>query len=226
MTDGVGGRQVARDAAFPGLNGISQGVLVGCGGIGLPLAVAFASRGCGVVGIDTDPARLAALRAGHVGDLDEGLREALAVAAAAGRIAFQDALVPSAVRRAFILAVPTPVDSEGRPILTSVDAAIERIAANCPDQDVLPVPATVPIGTTRRLAESLATRGRSLLVAACPDRSVAGRSFVEQFSVPHIVGALDPAAAGAVEVLFQPLGPTPAGSAPEAAGGVKVFAHL
>src|SRR5258705_114819 len=126
MTDGVGGRQVARDAALPGLNEISQVVLVGCGAIGLPLAVR----------------------------------------------------------------------------------------------------ATVPVGTTGRLAESLATRGRSLLVAACPDRSVAGRSFVEQFSVPHIVGAMDPAAAGAIEFLFQQLGPTVAVSTPEAAEAVKLFANV
>ena len=69
-----------------------QIVVVGCGAIGLPLATAFAARGCDVLGVDTDPARLAALRAGRVGLIDEGLGDALATAVGAGRLAFTDTI--------------------------------------------------------------------------------------------------------------------------------------
>ena len=86
---------------------VSQVVLVGCGAIGLPLAVAFASRGCDVVGVDTDAVRLAALQAGRISDLDAGLGEAFASAVIAGRLSFQATLARSHAPRAFILAVPS-----------------------------------------------------------------------------------------------------------------------
>ena len=205
---------------------VSQVVLVGCGAIGLPLAVAFASRGCDVVGVDTDAVRLAALQAGRISDLDAGLGEAFASAVIAGRLSFQATLARSHAPRAFILAVPTPVDSAGTPILANVEAAIEAIGASARDQDLLVVRATVPIGTARKLAGVLAARGLSLLVAACPDRSVAGRSFIEQFSVPHIIGGMDSRAAEAAARLFGQLGPTVRVSTPETAEAVKLFANV
>jgi UDP-N-acetyl-D-mannosaminuronic acid dehydrogenase len=222
MTEGI-----ARSSPVPGLlvvTNFSQIVLVGCGAIGLPLAVAFASRGCDVVGVDTDAARLAALQAGRMSELDEELGEAFASAVAAGRLNFQATLAPSHAQRAFVLAVPTPVDAAGTPVLASVEAAIEAIAANARDDDLLIVRATVPIGTARNLAGKLAARGRRVLVAACPDRSVAGRSFLEQFSVPHIIGGVDRQAAEAAAGLFGRLGPTVQVSTPETA--VKLFANV
>jgi UDP-N-acetyl-D-mannosaminuronic acid dehydrogenase len=224
MTDGS--QEAARGPGLSGVTNFSQVVLVGCGAIGLPLAVAFASRGCDVVGVDTDAVRLAALQAGRMSDLDEGLGEAFASAVRAGRLSFQAALAPSHAPRAFILAVPTPVDSAGTPILANVEAAIEAIGASGRDQDLLVVRATVPIGTARKLAGVLAARGRSLLVAACPDRSVAGRSFREQFSVPHIIGGMDRDAAEAAASLFGQLGPTVQVSTPETAEAIKLFANV
>jgi UDP-N-acetyl-D-mannosaminuronic acid dehydrogenase len=224
MTDGS--QETARHPGLWAVTNFSQVVLVGCGAIGLPLAAAFASRGCDVVGVDTDAVRLAALRAGRLSDLDEGLGEAFASAVTAGRLGFQATLAPSGVQRAFILAVPTPVDSAGTPVLANVEAAIEAIATSARDHDLLVVRATVPIGTTRKLAGVLAGRGRRLRVAACPDRSVAGRSFREQFSVPHIIGGMDRHAAEAAASLFGQLGPTVQVSTPETAEAVKLFANV
>jgi UDP-N-acetyl-D-mannosaminuronic acid dehydrogenase len=203
-----------------------QVVVVGCGAIGLPLATAFAARGCDVLGVDTDPARLAALRAGCVGDVDERLDDAFASAVAAGRLAFAASLAASDRPRAFILVVPTPVGTDGAPVLENVDAGANAIVAAARDGDLLLVRATVPVGTTRRLARIAAAQGRELRVAACPDRSVAGRCFVEQFSVPHIVGGMDGDATRAAVALFARLGPTVAVSSPEVAEAAKLFANV
>jgi len=224
MTDGS--QATAGGLGLSAVTSFSQVVLVGCGAIGLPLAVAFASRGCDVVGVDTDAVRLAALQAGRVSDLDEGLGAAFASAVTAGRLSFQATVAPSHAQRAFILAVPTPVDAAGTPVLANVEAAIETIGANARDHDLLVVRATVPIGTARKLSGALAARGRRLLVAACPDRSVAGRSFLEQFSVPHIIGGVDRHAAEAAASLFGRLGPTVQVSTPETAEAIKLFANV
>ena len=202
-----------------------QIVVVGCGAIGLPLATAFASRGCDVLGVDTDPARLAALRAGRLGMRDEGLDAAFAAAVGAGRLAFADTIAVADRARAFILAVPTPVGADGAPMLGNVEAGAHAIAAAARDGDLLLVRATVPVGTTRRIFIAAAQR-RRLHVAACPDRSVAGRCFVEQFSVPHIVGGIDAAATRAAAAVFAQLGPTVAVSSPEVAEAAKLFANV
>ena len=203
-----------------------QIVVVGCGAIGLPLATAFAARGCDVLGVDTDPARLAALRAGRVGLIDEGLGDALATAVGAGRLAFTDTIAPADRPRAFILVVPTPVDTDGAPLLGNVEAGADAIVAAARDDDLLLVRATVPVGTTRRLAGIAAKQGRRLHLAACPDRSVAGRCFLEQFSVPHIVGGMNADATHAAVQLLARLGPTVAVSSPEVAEAAKLFANV
>ena len=129
-----------------------------------------------------------------------------------------NALSSSRCRRRWI---PT-----GTPILANVEAAIEAIAASARDHDLLVVRATVPIGTSRKLAGMLAARGRSLLVAACPDRSVAGRSFRRAvFGAAHH-RRHGPACGRSRRRLFGRLGPTVQVSTPETAEAVKLFANV
>jgi UDP-N-acetyl-D-mannosaminuronate dehydrogenase len=63
-------------------------VVLGCGGIGLPFAVALASRGTRVVGVDTDAALVRRASEGHTDLLDPGLEPALTGALAEGVIGF------------------------------------------------------------------------------------------------------------------------------------------
>jgi UDP-N-acetyl-D-mannosaminuronic acid dehydrogenase len=84
---------------------------------------------------------------------------------------------------------------------------------------------TIPIGTTRKLADTIRDRGGRLLVAACPDRSVAGRSFQEQSSVPTIVGGVDAKSTRAAAELFMQLGPVVGVASPETAEAIKLFCN-
>ena len=88
-------------------------VVVGCGAIGLPLAVAFAGRGRAVLGCDIDAGKVEALRAGRTALVEDGLEAALGEALSNGRIEFTTTLAPAAAPRAFIVAVPTPAGPEG-----------------------------------------------------------------------------------------------------------------
>ncbi len=78
------------------------------------------------------------------------------------------------------------------------------IAAVARPADLVCIRSTLPIGATRALAASFPSAG--LAFAACPDRSVAGNAYAEQFTVPHIVGGLDEAAGAQAEALFSSLG--------------------
>src|SRR5580692_4870471 len=89
-------------------------VVVGCGQIGLPLALAFAEAGAGVLGVEIDSARLAALTDGRIEADDEGLSDRLRGALRSGRLTFAAAPGPASAPRAFVLTVPTPIDGERR----------------------------------------------------------------------------------------------------------------
>jgi len=198
-------------------------VVLGCGAIGLPLAVALASRGVRVTGFDIDREKVRFLRTGALGLLDEGLADALNAALRSGAIAFTDALEAAAADRAYIIATPTPVDENGRFIEAPLRQAMASVESVARDGELVVVRSTTPVGTLRSLSE--ASR-RSLAFAACPDRSVSGRAFAEQFTVPHLIGGLDAAAGEAARGLFATLGEVRLVSSPEAAEATKLFANV
>jgi nucleotide sugar dehydrogenase len=198
-------------------------VVVGCGQIGLPLALAFSQAGAHVRGVEIDPARRAALAAGRLDPDHEGLSPRLRGALQSGGLAFTEALGRSSAPRTFILTVPTPIDDQRRFVREPLDRAVAAVSAVANTGDLIVVRSTVPIGTTRALA---AEAGDGLLWAACPDRSVAGRAFADQFDIPHIVGGLDDAAADAAKSVFSMLGETRSVTSPEAAEAVKLFANV
>ena len=205
---------------------IDSVVVIGCGTVGVPLAVAFASRGLDVLGVDIDAARVAALSAGAIDDPESGLADALREAIAHGRLRFARTCTKGTKRRAFILAVPTPVDDRGAAVMASLQAACETAIACAKDDDLLAIRSTVPVGTTRRIARDIATAARTMAVASCPERAISGRSFGEQFSVPHVVGGMDAAATRAARDLFLRLGEVVEVSAPEIAEAVKLFCNV
>ena len=205
---------------------INSVVVIGCGAVGLPLCVAFATRNLNVLGVDIDAERISALQSGRLEVAEAGLAEALGQSIEQGRLRFMPFCARASHRRAFILAVPTPVDDQGVPVLTSLRAATEAALACAQDHDLLVIRSTVPVGTTRRIAQDIAGRNPTIMVACCPDRSISGQSFLEQFSVPHVIGGLEPTATRTASNLFQILGKTIEVSTPEAAEAVKLFCNV
>jgi UDP-N-acetyl-D-mannosaminuronic acid dehydrogenase len=199
-------------------------VVLGCGAVGLPLAVALASRGRFVLGVDTDADRVRHLSQGRCALVEDGLELALKAALARGAIAFSAEVDPADHRRTFIVAVPTPASARSGFDNGPLDAAMATIAAAARDGDLVCLRSTVPIGATRRLAG--ASGGSRLRWAACPDRSLAGRAFAEQFETPHLVGGLDAAASNLATDLLEGLAPVVRVRDPETAEAIKLFANV
>ena len=199
--------------------------VLGCGGVGLPLAVALATRGCEVLGVEIDAARRQAAAEGRLAVEDEGLPQALAESLGRGRLTFSADLRPAAARRAYVIATPTPVDEHGRLVDAPLHTALGSVLQAAQDGELVIVRSTLPIGGLRRLAEAADASGRKLLFAACPDRSIAGRALREQFSTPNLVGGLTPEAGDAACELLGRLGQTVRMSSPEAAEAAKLFAN-
>jgi UDP-N-acetyl-D-mannosaminuronic acid dehydrogenase len=200
-----------------------QIVVVGCGGVGLPLAVALASRGAEVLGYDIDGKRIEQLASGQVDMLDEGLAGALRATLAAAKIRFVNRLEPMEIGRSFIVAAPTPIDGHRRLDETPIQLAMKTIQQTARAGDLVMIRSTTPVGLTRRLAHMEKVR---LLFASCPDRTLAGRAFVEQFTIPHLVGGLNEAAGDAACRTLAILGEVRRVASPEIAEAAKLFSNV
>lgn len=118
-------------------------VVLGLGYVGLPLAVALASRFECVTGFDISTRRVDALRAGtdSTGEI-------------AGKDLAASALIITADREAlagatlYIVTVPTPIDDDRRPDLTPIRSACELIAPYLTPNAVVVFESTVYPGVT------------------------------------------------------------------------------
>ena len=208
------------------MNDIKHVTMVGCGTIGLPCALAFATRGVSVAAIDVDLERISRLSQGRVERMDVGLAEALATAMANKTIAFASSIDRAAAPTAFIIAVQTPVDPDGNPEWRFLRAAMDTVLERAAPEDLIVLRSTVPVGATRMLANEIGDRGLRILMAACPDRTVSGDSFREQFTTPAIVGGVDAESMRAAAALFARLGPVVAVASAETAEAVKLFCNV
>ncbi|MEO9189825.1 MAG: UDP-glucose/GDP-mannose dehydrogenase family protein [Acetobacteraceae bacterium] len=129
--------------------------MIGGGYVGLVSGACFAEFGSEVTVVETDPPRLAALRAGKIPIYEPGLDQLVATNARAGRLAFTDDL-PAALAgaEAVFIAVGTPTRrGDGHADLTYVHAAAEQVARALTGYAVIVTKSTVPVGTGRRIAE-------------------------------------------------------------------------
>jgi len=83
---------------------INSVVVIGCGAVGLPLCVAFATRDLNVLGVDIDAERIWLCQSGRLEVAEASLAEALDQSIEQGRLKFTPFCARASHRRAFILA--------------------------------------------------------------------------------------------------------------------------
>ncbi|MGW7383438.1 UDP-glucose dehydrogenase family protein [Streptomyces sp. NPDC054794] len=128
--------------------------VIGTGYLGATHAACMAELGHEVLGVDVDPDKVAALRAGRVPFHEPGLPELIAEHTASGRLRFTTSYEEAgAFGEVHFVCVGTPQlkDSEGAD-LTYVDAAFAAIARHAAPDALLVGKSTVPVGTAARLA--------------------------------------------------------------------------
>jgi UDPglucose 6-dehydrogenase len=129
--------------------------MIGGGYVGLVSGACFAEFGSDVVVVETDPAKLEALRDGRIPIYEPGLDRLVAENAAAGRLRFSDDTRASLDgAEAVFIAVGTPTRrGDGHADLTYVYAAAEQVALALTGYAVVVTKSTVPVGTGRRIME-------------------------------------------------------------------------
>ncbi len=145
--------------------------VIGLGYVGLPIALAFARRFPGTIGFDLNPQRVDALRRG-IDSTNEVDSSALK------QTTLEVTTDDKALERAnfFVVAVPTPIDSDHRPDLTPVLKASETVGKRMKAGSAIVYESTVYPGVTEDICgpvlekTSGLKRGRDFKLGYSPER--------------------------------------------------------
>lgn len=205
--------------------------IVGLGYVGLPLAVAFGKAGFRVLGLDSDPARVARLRNGEspVEDVSSG---ALAELLRAGRLTVSDQADVLAQADAILICVPTPLSKSKEPDVSHVVAAADAVARILHAGQLVILESTTYPGTTEEVllprfeARGLAV-GREFFLAFSPERIDPGNKRYDLSRIPKVVGGVTPVCAELARVLYgQIIEQVVPVSSPQVAEMVKLFENV
>ena len=134
--------------------------VVGTGYLGATHAACMAELGHEVVGIDTDPAKVAALASGTVPFWEPGLDEVLQRGLESGRLSFSTDPRDAAGARVHFVCVGTPQRADSPAAdLTQVHGAVDALLPVLSPGSLLVGKSTVPVGTAAGIAERVAGTG-------------------------------------------------------------------
>ncbi|WP_331233296.1 nucleotide sugar dehydrogenase [Natronorarus salvus] len=182
----------------------------GLGKMGLPLAAVFADVCRSVIGVDVDPAVVAATNAGrsHV-DHEPGLDDLVERTVERGALsAVGDPAVAAREAVVHVVVVPTLLTRENAPDLSALETTLSAVASGLRRGDLVVVESTVPPLTCRDdalpllEAESGLSRGEFGL-GFCPERTQSGRALADiRGAYPKVVGGVDEESARAAALVY------------------------
>ncbi|MFD1541654.1 nucleotide sugar dehydrogenase [Nonomuraea guangzhouensis] len=165
--------------------------VIGLGYVGMPLAKEAVAAGLRVVGVDVDPRKVEALNAGqsYIDDLtDADLEHMLANG-------FSATLDESVLARSntIVICVPTPLDEDHRPDLSSVEGATGTVARNLSKGTLVVLESTTWPGTTDEVARPILegsglVAGEDFHLAFSPERIDPGNPKFGLRNTPKVVG--------------------------------------
>lgn len=200
-------------------------VLGGCGHVGLPLALTFASKaGCDVTVVDVNAAAVAEVNAGRIGFMERGAEALLARHAGKNLRATTDV---AAIARADVVVcvIGTPIDEHLNPQVGKLLLVAESLAPHMHEGQLFVLRSTVYPGATERIARWFDTNRPGVDVAFCPERVAQGFAVEEIESLPQIVSGVTPRAAERAAGLFALVAPRIVHLAPLEAELGKLFCN-
>jgi len=200
-------------------------IVGGCGRVGLPLGLAFASRGLTVDLVDINDDLVKTVNAGEMPFAEPGAQEILDTYIGNTLNATTD---PTAISEAenVIVVIGTPVDEHLNPDPNTVVRTIEELCDHLEDGQLLVLRSTVYPGVTRLVEGVLERRGLRIPVAFCPERIAQGKALVELYQLPQIVSGRSEDALERGEKLFRNLTERTVRLEPEEAELAKLFTNV
>jgi UDPglucose 6-dehydrogenase len=131
--------------------------VIGCGYLGATHAACMSSLGFTVIGVDTDPEKVAMLSRGELPFYEPGLDTLLAQEIKSGRLTFTTDFSTVTEADVHFVCVGTPQSKDGLAAdLTYVKSAVAAIAPYLKDGSLVVGKSTVPVGTAQSLRKQLA----------------------------------------------------------------------
>ena len=181
--------------------------VVGCGYLGATHAACMSSLGFTVVGVDTDPEKVALLQSGKLPFYEPGLDTLLEQEMKTGRLSFTTDF--SAVKDADVhfVCVGTPQSKDGLAAdLTYVKSAVAAIAPHLKEGSLVVGKSTVPVGTAQGLREELSKIAPQADLAWNPEFLREGFA-VEDTLTPNrlVVGVANDRAEEILKEVYEPV---------------------
>ena len=210
---------------------LSALIIVGLGYVGLPLVVALIDVGFKVIGFDTDPEKIAALKDGrtYIQHLPANL---FSSAIRLGRFHPTTDVSELTEADAILICVPTPLTSHREPDLTFIEATAQAIAPVLRRGQLIVLESTTYPGTTREvvrpiLEKSNLASGRDFFIAYSPEREDPGNVEFSTTTIPKVIGGQGSEALKLADALYSAfLRRTVLVSSPEVAEAVKLTENI
>ena len=181
--------------------------VIGCGYLGTTHAVCMSSLGFSVIGVDTDPMKVAMLSQGILPFYEPGLDTLLAQEIKSGRLTFTTDFSELTDADIHFLCVGTPQSKDGLAAdLTYVKSAVDEIAPYLKAGALVVGKSTVPVGTAQSLREQLAKSAPEADLAWNPEFLREGFA-VEDTLRPNriVVGVANDRAEAILKNLYAPI---------------------
>jgi len=181
--------------------------VIGCGYVGLPLAVEFAKKGFQVIAFDIDGPRVDQINKGDSYIPDVPSSELSEVTKSGHLIATTDFKKLKDVDTVSIC-VPTPLRKTRDPDISYIVKSLESIVANRKEGQLIVLESTTYPGTTREvMLPELEEKGKykvgqDFYLAFSPERVDPGNQTHSIFNTPKVVGGITPTCTRAVSELY------------------------
>jgi UDP-N-acetyl-D-mannosaminuronic acid dehydrogenase len=188
--------------------------VVGLGYIGLPTAALVASRGLSVVGVDVNADIVATVANGGIHIAEADLDGLVQKGVMSGRLTARTEPTNADV---FLIAVPTPLSGNKKPVIEHVFSAARLIAPHLKPDNIVIIESTCPVGTTEQVCALLAEMRADLRfpgdddadvpadvnVAYCPERVLPGRILIELVQNDRCIGGISMGCAAQARRFYQ-----------------------
>jgi UDP-N-acetyl-D-glucosamine dehydrogenase len=191
--------------------------IIGCGYVGLPLALRFADEGQRVTGFDTDKFKVEKLSAGQ-SYIQHIPADKIRQHVQGKRFDATTDFTRLREMDAVLICVPTPLDERREPDLTYVEQTAKEIAPNLQRDQLIVLESTTYPGTTEELVLPVLEKGglrcpiangsgtennaTDFYLAFSPEREDPGNKQYGLAQIPKVVGGINPASARAAAALY------------------------
>ncbi len=214
--------------------------IIGCGYVGLPLALRFADVGQRVTGFDLDPVKVQKLNAGesYIQHIPAGK---IAAHVKDGRFKATTDFKCLQGMDAVLICVPTPLDERREPDLSYVEETAKSIAPNLQRSQLIVLESTTYPGTTEELVLPILEKGgmkcpvnreavdvpSDFYLAFSPEREDPGNKQFGLAEIPKVVGGINyPSGRAAANMYAQIVSKVVPVSCTQAAEMVKLLENI